>query len=213
MDVDESDRELVKQVRQANSRAWQALIDRFEGRLMAFVDSRLRNRATSEDVVQDVFMGFLVSLPNYDETTPLESFLFAIASHKLTDVLRRQGRRPTIPLFPGADSDEADREPAGKARVASSLVRSQEGRHAEETVLCECLQGLIGDWLKNGEIERLQCIELLFVLGWPNKDVARRMQISEQAVANHKHYVVTQLKNTVKRSRLRSINLADFGIE
>ena len=67
-------------------------------------------------------------------------------------------------------------------------------------------------WAARNEFERLECIELLFVLGWPNKDVARRLGISEQAVANHKHYVVSQLKNAVKRARLRDVNLADLGI-
>lgn len=211
MPADESDRLLVAQVRQGDARAWQELIGRFEGRLLAFVASRLGNRATSEDVVQEVFLGFLISLPNYDDRTPLENFLFAIAAHKLTDVLRRTGRRPTIPLQV-PDSDDGDLEPAGSARVASSLARSREGRHAEETVLCECLRALIQAWSERGEFERLECVELLFVLGWPNKDVARRLGISEQTVANHKHYVVSQLKNAVKRSRLRDFNFDDFGI-
>ncbi len=50
----------------------------FEGRLLAFVDSRLRDRSTtSEDVVQETFLGFLVGLPNYDDATPgPETFLF-----------------------------------------------------------------------------------------------------------------------------------------
>ena len=37
-----------------DSAAWQELIDRYEGRLLAFVNSRLRNRAASEEVFQQV---------------------------------------------------------------------------------------------------------------------------------------------------------------
>ena len=64
------------------------------GRLLAFVDSRLRDRAASEDVVQETFVGFLTSLPHYDEKRDMEAYLFSIAAHKLTDHLRKQGRRP-----------------------------------------------------------------------------------------------------------------------
>ena len=44
--------------------------------------------------MQETFVGFLTSLPNYDPARPLEGYLFSIAAHKLTDVMRRQGRRP-----------------------------------------------------------------------------------------------------------------------
>ena len=142
MPADEADRLLVARIRQADAGAWGEFIARFEGRLLAFVDSRLNHRAASEDVVQETFMGFLISLPNYDEKTPLESWLFSIAAHKLTDTLRREGRRPTIPLLvPGSDGGVS--EPAGKARHASSLVRRRERRSAEQQILGDCLRALV----------------------------------------------------------------------
>ena len=89
---------LVEQIRSGKPDAWNTLIAQYEGRLLSFVDSRLRRRASSEDVVQETFIGFLTSLPNYDTRRPLESYLFSIAAHKLTDYLRREGRRPALPL-------------------------------------------------------------------------------------------------------------------
>src|ERR1700735_541638 len=85
---------LTRQVRAGDTHAWRQLIERYEGRLIAFVDSRLRDRAASEDVVQETFIGFLTSLPHYDEKRDMEAYLFSIAAHKLTDHLRQQGRRP-----------------------------------------------------------------------------------------------------------------------
>src|SRR5579864_6025032 len=90
----ESDRLLVQQIRQGDPRAWDALIARYEGRLLAFVQRRLRDRSASEDVVQETFVGFLNSLPNFDDRRELQTYLFTIASHKLTDHLRRSGRHP-----------------------------------------------------------------------------------------------------------------------
>src|ERR1700704_5847123 len=90
----ESDRLLVQQIRQGDARAWEHLIARYEGRLLAFVHRRLRDRTASEDVVQETFIGFLNSLPNFDDRRELQTYLFTIASHKITDQLRRMGRRP-----------------------------------------------------------------------------------------------------------------------
>src|SRR6516165_1925564 len=93
----ETDRLLIQQIRQGDSRAWDDLISRYEGRLLAFVDRRLHDRAASEDVVQETFVGFLHSLPNFDEKRELQTYLFSIASYKLTDHLRRAGRHPMHP--------------------------------------------------------------------------------------------------------------------
>lgn len=211
MPADEFDRLLVSRIREGEQDAWQDCIERFEGRLQAFVESRLGNRATSEDVVQETFLGFLISLPNYDESTPLESFLFSIAAHKLTDVLRRKGRRPELPMLL-EDSDGGVREPAGSDRRASSLFRSQERQNTEGAVLADALQRLIAQWWERGEFERLKCIELLFVLGWKNKDAAEYLGITEQDVANHKHFVLSKLRESVEKFRLDADRLAQLGL-
>jgi RNA polymerase sigma-70 factor (ECF subfamily) len=177
------------------------LIERYEGRLLAFVDSRLRDRSASEDVVQETFIGFLTSLPNYDTGKPLENWLFAIAAHKLTDHLRREGRRPTLPLTPGA-TDASSWDLPGSARPASALVRSGERQDLEEAALASALVQQIGRWREAGEWRKIQCIELLVVRGWPNKDVARRLDMTEQAVANLKFDFINRLSTLVRKQGL-----------
>ena len=90
----EDDRLLVQQIRHGDARAWDHLIACYEGRLLAFVHRRVQDRAASEDIVQETFIGFLTSLPNFDERRALQTYLFTIASHKLTDHLRKTGRHP-----------------------------------------------------------------------------------------------------------------------
>src|ERR1700758_3621565 len=142
MAATETDALLVRHVRAGNAEAWRQLIERFEGRLLAFVDSRLRDRAASEDVVQETFIGFLTSLPHYDEKRDMEAYLFSIAAHKLTDHLRKQGRRPM------------DQVPGG-GRAASSIARSGERRKAEERLLTESMGQLVREWLARADYDRL----------------------------------------------------------
>ena len=104
MSTTDSDALMVRQVRAGDAEAWRQLIERFEGRLLAFVDSRLRDRAASEDVVQETFIGFLTSLPHYDEKRDIEAYLFSIAAHKLTDHLRKQGLKWFCPIAARQDS-------------------------------------------------------------------------------------------------------------
>src|SRR5438094_6991 len=94
----ESDRLLIQQIRRGDVGAWEDLIARYEGRLLAFIERRLRDRATSEDVVQETFIGFLNSLPNFDERRELQTYLFTIASHNLTEHIRNAGL--SVEVFP-----------------------------------------------------------------------------------------------------------------
>jgi RNA polymerase sigma-70 factor (ECF subfamily) len=193
-----SDSLLARRIRSGEAEAWNELIARFEGRLLAFVQSRMRSRATAEDVVQETFVGFLTSLPNYDSRRSLEGYLFSIAAHKLTDQLRRDGRRPALPLSPGTSSASSSWEPAGTARAASSIVRSGERREMEENALAAAMDRQIEHWRDRGDWQKIRCTELLFVRGWANKDVAAHLGISEQAVANHKYEFLAKLRTAVR---------------
>lgn len=212
MSTQSADQLLIQQIRTGDATAWEELIARFEGRLLAFVKSRLRQQSAAEDVVQETFMGFLISLPNYDQRTPLESYLFSIAAHKLTDHLRREGRRSTLPLLIPT-SDGKENEPAGSDRRASSLYRSQEGKVAEHRVISQTLQRLISEWMQADDFERLKCMELLFVIGLSNKQVAEKLNITEQTVANHKHFVIGKLKEAAQSAQLRDVNWQELGLD
>jgi len=199
---------LIRQVRDGDAGAWRQLIERFEGRLIAFVDSRLRDRAAAEDVVQDTFVGFLTSLPHYDEKRDLEAYLFSIAAHKLTDHLRKQGRRP-IDQFGSDDHGRPLEEVPGGARAASSIARSGERREAEEHLLTEAMGLLVREWIAKEDFDRLRCLELLIVKGWANKDVAKYLNLTEQAVASYKFQTIGRLKEMARKSGLSLEHLGE----
>ena len=195
MSTSSSETLLISRIRAGEPDAWNEFIARYEGRLLGFVVRRVANRAAAEDLVQETFVGFLNSLPNYDPDQSLEGYLFSIAAHKLTDFLRHEGRRPTMPLV-AEDSSDGWR-PADRGRRASSIVRSRERHGLEESALVNAVGEMIAHWRRRGQWERLQCIELLWVRGWSNKEVATRLGISEQTVANYKFETFTRLRTAI----------------
>ncbi len=196
----ESDRILVQQIRHGDPRAWEHLIARYEGRLLAFVQRRLRDRSTSEDVVQESFIGFLNSLPNYDETRELQTYLFTIASYKLTDHLRKLGRHPMQHVSDGAGDILQAKLDSNKA--ASSVARSHERKALEAEAVARSLTLLLDQWRQQGEYVRIKVLELLFVKGWQNRDAAALLKISEQQVANIRFAAVKKLSEHVKSAGL-----------
>jgi RNA polymerase sigma-70 factor (ECF subfamily) len=196
----DSDRLIIAQIRQGDTRAWEDLIARYEGRLLAFVNRRLHDRAASEDVVQETFVGFVNSLPNFDDKRELQTYLFTIASHKLTDHLRRSGRHPLQHISDGPDDllhQKADAHPA-----ASSQARGKERKELESQALAECLGKLLNEWQDNGDYLRIKVLELLFVKGWANCDVADFLKISEQQVANFRFAFLKKLSERIRDAGL-----------
>lgn len=195
----DSDRLLIDRVRSGDEGAWQELIDRYEGRLLAFVESRL-GRRDADDVVQETLVGFLTSLPNYDASRSLESYLFSIAAHKLTDQLRREGRRPALSLT-GSDGS-SDRElPAAQRRV-SSVAQSGERRVLEAAALAQAMTEILDRWREQKDFVKIKCQEMLLVQGLPNKEVAKQLSLTEQQVANQKFEFLARLRTSVKRQNL-----------
>lgn len=199
-----ADQLLVDRISQGDNSAWESLIARYEGRLLAFAESRLRNRSSSEDIVQETFVGFLNSLPNYDRKRPLESYLFSICAYKLTDFLRREGRRPAISLTQNASDNSSSpwQIVSAHARGASSIARSGERKQLEEDAIIDALKNQIVKWQERGDWTKLKCIELLFVVGLGNKDVSEQLDISEQQVANFKFDFLARTKALIGRQNL-----------
>jgi RNA polymerase sigma-70 factor, ECF subfamily len=196
----EGDRLLVQQIRQGDARAWETLIARYEGRLVAFVKRRLHDASAVEDVVQESFIGFLNSLPNYDERRELQTYLFTIASHKLTDHLRKTGRHPLKALSDtGTDLLERqyDAHPG-----ASSHARSEERRELESAAIVRCLGQILRGFQEKGDWTRLKVLELLWVKGWGNRDAAAFLNVSEQQVANYRFAAVKKLTEAVRAAGL-----------
>jgi len=201
-DIHDPYSQLVDAVRAGDQAAWQRLIANFEGRLLAFAESRLRDRAASEDIVQDTFIGFLTSLPNYDSRRPLEGYLFSICAYKLTDHLRRIGRRPPIVSGRRTDSDDLTMRLPGTARVASSIARSGERQRLEEDAVTIAVGESIQRWKERGDWQKLRCIELLMVCGLGNKEVSKQTGLTEQQVANLKSDFHLRLKSVIQRAGL-----------
>ena len=200
----ESDRLLIQTIRAGGDpaeTAWEELVHRYEGRLRAYVRRRLRDHAATDDVVQETFIGFLHSLTNFDDKRDLQTWLFTIASHKVTDQLRKLGRRP-YQAGTEADEEMLGREPDGKQRGASSIARGKEKEEMEVEAVARALRDVVRGFLQKGDYKRIQVLELLFVKGWPNWQVAEFVGVSEQQVANYRFAAVKKLTETVQAAGL-----------
>jgi RNA polymerase sigma-70 factor (ECF subfamily) len=94
-DASLSERELVAAILRRDRKATARFVSEYADGVYAYVRHRLAPRAdVVEDVVQEVFLAALGSLPQFAGTSSLRPWLLGIARHKVEDYYRRQLREP-----------------------------------------------------------------------------------------------------------------------
>ena len=126
--MDESDEQnamLALRCQLGDRAAWEELVRLWHPRLWRFVAGMLTDRASAEDVLQDVWLRVVRSLVRLRDPGKLSAWLYGIARAAIADRLRGQYRRPPadevgeIPDSDGGlhDVDVADSLRAGLARL------------------------------------------------------------------------------------------------
>ncbi|MCK4342390.1 MAG: sigma-70 family RNA polymerase sigma factor [Phycisphaerae bacterium] len=196
MAVDEADAYLIEAVQRGDQQAWSEVIDRYQGRLISFARRMLAERSEAEDIVQETFLGLLRSLPNYDPSRSLETYLFAILRNKISDYIRRRqrGQRQSLDQLKMDDTPEAWID----AETPSHYVAGQENLAAQRGALVACLRQWVAQCTEQRRFQDLIVIEMLVVLGLRNKEVAADLGLTEPAVAGIKFRVLEQWRKLTR---------------
>ncbi len=189
---------LVREIRKGDQRAWKQLIDKYQGRLLAFARSRLRGPGEAEDALQETLMGFVTSLANYDESRSLETYLFAILRYKIGEVLTKKNRRREVAT--GFDIDDDAQRPIdpGVDETPSARAAQAEITRQQQDVLSAILRRLIDELRDRDKLDDLQVIELIFYVGLRNKEVADRLERDEKGVAGVKFRALAKLRDYIE---------------
>jgi RNA polymerase sigma-70 factor (ECF subfamily) len=111
-DVTSSDEELMRAVASGSQEAIGTLYSRYAPRVLAVAVQSL-DRATAEEIVQDVFVSVWKSAQSFDPKRGLvRPWLFQIAHHRIANELRRRRRRPQIEDDPEGERLAALADPA-----------------------------------------------------------------------------------------------------
>ncbi|MEE2673451.1 MAG: RNA polymerase sigma factor [Myxococcota bacterium] len=115
--IDESDEALVLRVTEGDETAFKTLYDRFFQRVYLFVDRRLRNRADTEETVQEIFISIFNSIDSYRGDAPFSAWVFGVTRRTIAGRFKRK-RHPTVPLV---DEDKVTAGPDGSSLHPSPL--------------------------------------------------------------------------------------------
>lgn len=86
----QQDRALVEEALAGRQRAYQELVQKYEGALRRHVSRMVRDARVVEDLVQESFIKAFASLPSYSSEFAFSTWLYRIATNHTIDYVRRR---------------------------------------------------------------------------------------------------------------------------
>lgn len=93
--LSDGDDKLVKRAKKGDSRAFDLLVLKYQGRVVQLVSRYLNNAAEVEDVTQEAFIKAYRALPNFRGDSAFYTWLYRIAANAAKNHLVALGRRPS----------------------------------------------------------------------------------------------------------------------
>ncbi len=92
------DRVLIWRLKQGSRKALHQIYEKYESDLLTLAANLLKDKSAAEDVVQDVFIGFVESIHKFVLTGRLKAYLLKCAANRCRDIIRKGRRRQTIAM-------------------------------------------------------------------------------------------------------------------
>ena len=168
----ERDRALARRILRGDEAALRQFVDEYFPRLYRYAYHRLRNPADVDDVVQVVLAQAARRLETYRGEATLLTWLIRICRHEISRQLHQSSRDADM-MTPFLNDD-----------LLRSVVESVEGDPSagpEEETRRRELISLIQFALDQLPERYASALELKYIEGLNSKEIARRMQISDEA--------------------------------
>jgi RNA polymerase sigma-70 factor (ECF subfamily) len=179
--LSDGDDKLVKRAKKGDSRAFDLLVLKYQGRVAQLVSRYVNNAAEVEDVTQEAFIKAYRALPKFRGDSAFYTWLYRIAANAAKNHLVALGRRPTTDL---ALDDSESYEVPGRLKDNESPDEVIMGQQLE-TVISQAIDALpleLKAALTLREFEGLSYDEIAEVLECPIGTVRSRIFRAREAI-------------------------------
>ena len=165
--------------------AFAELAARHEKRLWNFLRRFVRDKATAEDLLQEVFLRVVKSAVEWQPTAKVSTWLFTIARNLCTDHARRAEHRQ-------ADSLDQNRsDDSGPRRIDRMAA---EGGNAEREVMGREIASLVDHAVAELPLEQREVFLMREVMDMSFAEIAAQTGASEPTVKSRMRYALERLR-------------------
>jgi RNA polymerase sigma-70 factor (ECF subfamily) len=91
-----SDSELVERYLAGDTRRFRELVERYEDRMVNFIQRSIGDRDRAQDLAQEVFIRVYRHLKRFDQEKKFSTWIYTIASNLAKNELRNRARNPIV---------------------------------------------------------------------------------------------------------------------
>jgi len=106
-----NDSQVVQRFLDGESRAFGALVDRYDSRLLNFVYRTVGDRERAQDLVQETFVRVYRHLQRFDQSKKFSTWIYTIAGNLAKNELRNRSRNPLVLFQTIKKNWDADHRP------------------------------------------------------------------------------------------------------
>jgi RNA polymerase sigma-70 factor (ECF subfamily) len=158
--LSDGDDKLVKRAKKGDSRAFDLLVLKYQGRVTQLVSRYLNNAAEVEDVTQEAFIKAYRALPNFRGDSAFYTWLYRIAANAAKNHLVALGRRPSSDM--ALDDSE----------VFDVLGRLKDHESPDEVIMGQQLEMLISRTIEELPVELRAALTLREFEGLSYEEIA-----------------------------------------
>jgi RNA polymerase sigma-70 factor (ECF subfamily) len=182
--------------------AFAELAARHEKRLWNFLRRFVRDKATAEDLLQEVFLRVVRSAHEWQPTAKVSTWLFTIARNLCTDHARRSELRQ-------ADSLDQNRSDDSGLRMIDRVAA--EGGNAEKEVMGREIASLVDQAVATLPVEQREVFLMREVMDLSFAEIAAQTGASEPTVKSRMRYALERLREALDVLRDTGERAAEAG--
>ncbi|MFZ8887370.1 MAG: RNA polymerase sigma factor RpoE [Steroidobacteraceae bacterium] len=185
MESENGDLSLVRRVQRGDKSAYDALVLKYQHKVLKLVRRYIRDQSEAEDVVQDAFIKAYRALPNFRGDSAFYTWLYRIAINTAKNSLVSAGRRPISVDLDAQDAAAAELQSRLKdTDTPERLLLTDEIR----SVVNRAIDGLPEDLRRAivlREIEGLSYEDIAASMACPVGTVRSRIFRAREAIDRH----------------------------
>ena len=189
IESENGDLSLVRRVQRGDKSAYDALVLKYQHKVLKLVRRYIRDQSEAEDVVQDAFIKAFQSINRFQGQSSFFTWLYRIAVNSTLTHLRKNRLRTFFSL---EKVDENDRQ---SAEVIEALT---DNSGVERDTYVKELQERLNEAMQKLSIKHRTVVTLFEIDGLGHQEIAEIMNCSVGTVRSRLHYAKQQLQSELQ---------------
>lgn len=183
-----TDDKLVQSYANGNHEAFDALLQRHQGRLLSYITQQCNNAQLAEDIFQETFVKAIITIKNgnYTENGKFANWLFRIARNLVIDHFRRENSESTVSTD-DENFDILNRKELGGDTIEDELVDLQ-------------IRDDIRRLVKALPFSQRQVLVMRYYRNLSFKEIAEKTGVSINTALGRMRYAILNLRRMAQES-------------